>query len=140
MSDLVVNDRIVLAAGELEEKFIRASGPGGQNVNKVASAVELRFDVRHSRSISELARAALLFSGRLTKDGVLVIQAQRFRDQERNRADARARLAAIIAHAAKPPKPRRPTRIPKASKRLRLDAKKRRGAVKQGRARPAGDG
>ena len=128
-----------IAEGELVERFIRSSGPGGQNVNKVASAVELRFDVRNSRSISELARAALLFSGRLTRDGVLVIRAERFRDQERNRADARARLTAIIAAASIPKKPRRPTRVPKTSKRQRLDAKKHRGTVKRDRARPRDD-
>jgi len=132
---LKVNARIVIPDSELEERFVRASGPGGQNVNKVASAVELRFDVRASRSLTELARAALLFGGRLTKDGVLVIRAERFRDQERNRADARARLVAIIAAAAIPPKPRRKTRVPKASKKKRLEGKKHRAAVKQGRAK-----
>jgi len=139
MSDLQINDRITIAEEELKERFVRASGPGGQNVNKVASAVELRFDVRNSPSLTELARAALLFSGRLTKQGLLVIQAQRFRDQERNRADARARLAQIIADAAVPPKPRRKTRVPKSSKKKRLDGKKRRAEVKQGRGRVRGD-
>jgi ribosome-associated protein len=135
MSGLVVNDRITIAEDELRERFIRASGPGGQNVNKVASAVELRFDVRNSRSLTELARAALLFSGRLTKQGVLLIQAQRFRDQEKNRADARARLAALVDAASIPPKPRRKTKVPKASRKKRLDGKKRRAEVKQGRGR-----
>jgi ribosome-associated protein len=135
MSGLVVNDRITIAEDELQERFIRASGPGGQNVNKVASAVELRFDVRNSRSLTELARAALLFSGRLTKQGVLLIQAQRFRDQEKNRADARARLAAMVDAASIPPKPRRKTKVPKASRKKRLDGKKRRAEVKQGRGR-----
>jgi ribosome-associated protein len=135
MSGLVVNDRITIAEDELRERFIRASGPGGQNVNKVASAVELRFDVRNSRSLTELARAALLFSGRLTKQGVLLIQAQRFRDQEKNRADARARLAAMVDAASIPPKPRRKTKVPKASRKKRLDGKKRRAEVKQGRGR-----
>ena len=124
---------------ELAERFIRSSGPGGQNVNKVSSAVELRFDVAHSRSISELARATLLFGGKLTKDGVLVIRAERFRDQEKNRADARARLHAIVAAASVPKKKRRPTRVPKASKTKRRDDKKRRGQVKQGRGRVRGD-
>lgn len=139
MSDLKINDRITIGEEELKERFVRSSGPGGQNVNKVASAVELRFDVRNSPSLTELARAALLFSGRLTKQGLLVIQAQRFRDQERNRADARDRLAAIIAAAAVPPKPRRKTKIPKSSKKKRLDGKKRRAEVKQGRGRVRGD-
>jgi ribosome-associated protein len=128
-----------LPDSELEERFIRASGPGGQNVNKVSSAVELRFDVRASPSLPEAARQALLRSGRLTRDGVLVIRAQRFRDQERNRADARARLAAIIARAATPPKPRRPTKVPKSSKVKRRDDKRRRAAVKHRRARPGDD-
>jgi len=139
MRGLKVNARMTIPDSELEERFVRASGPGGQNVNKVASAVELRFDVRASRGISELARAALLFSGRLTKEGVLVIQAQRFRDQERNRADARARLAELIRRASVPPKPRRPTKIPKSSKKKRLDGKKHRAAVKQGRGRVRDD-
>ncbi len=130
---------VAIPEEELAERFIRSSGPGGQNVNKVSSAVELRFDVAHSRSISELARATLLFGGRLTKDGVLVIRAERFRDQEKNRADARARLAAIVAAASVPKKKRRPTRVPKASKTKRRDDKKRRGQVKQGRGRVRGD-
>jgi ribosome-associated protein len=124
---------------ELEERFIRASGPGGQNVNKVSSAVELRFNVRLSPSLPEPARQALLRSSRLTREGILVIRAQRFRDQERNRADARARLAAIIARAATPPKPRRPTKVPKASRAKRLGAKKHRASVKRQRARPGDD-
>jgi ribosome-associated protein len=95
---------VAIPEEELAERFIRSSGPGGQNVNKVSSAVELRFDVAHSRSISELARATLLFGGKLTKDGVLVIRAERFRDQEKNRADARARLAAFVAAASVPKK------------------------------------
>lgn len=135
MRGLKVNDRIAIPDEELRERFIRASGPGGQNVNKVASAVELRFDVRASRAITELARAALLFSGRLTRDGVLVIRAERFRDQERNRADARARLAAIVAAAAIPPKPRRKTRVPGASKAARRDSKKHRARIKRDRGR-----
>jgi ribosome-associated protein len=124
---------------ELKEKFVRATGPGGQNVNKVATAVELRFDVLASRSISELARAALLFSGKLNKKCVLIIQAHRFATQDRNRSDARARLADIIAKASVPPRIRRKTKIPKASKKKRLDGKKRRANVKQGRSRPAND-
>lgn len=122
---------------EITERFVRATGPGGQNVNKVATAVELRFDVTASRSISELARAALLFSGRLNKKGVLIIQAHRFATQERNRADARARLADIVAKASVPPKMRRKSRVPKSSKAKRLDGKKHRADVKKGRARPA---
>ncbi len=133
MSALIVRG-IAIAGSELEEQFIRSSGPGGQNVNKVASAVQLRFDVRHSPSLPEPVRAALLKLNGVTREGVLVITAQRFREQERNRADARARLAAIIARAATPPKPRRPTRVPKASKRKRLENKKHRAEIKRGRS------
>jgi len=133
---LFVTHRIVIPDSELEESFIRSSGPGGQNVNKVSSAVQLRFDVRASPSLTETAREALLRGGRLTREGVLIITAQRFREQERNRADARARLAEILRRAATPKPVRRPTKIPKASKRQRLDGKKRRAEIKRGRAKP----
>jgi len=133
---LFVTHRIVIPDSELEESFIRSSGPGGQNVNKVSSAVQLRFDVRASSSLTETAREALLRGGRLTREGVLIITAQRFREQERNRADARARLAEILRRAAIPKPVRRPTKIPKASKRQRLDGKKRRAEIKRGRAKP----
>jgi ribosome-associated protein len=136
MSDLIVTSRIVIAERELEERFIRSSGPGGQNVNKVASAVQLRFDVRASLSLPEPVRTALLREPGITGDGVLVITAQRFRQQERNRADARDRLAQIIRRAATPPKPRRATRVPKASKRKRLENKKHRAEIKRGRSKP----
>jgi ribosome-associated protein len=134
MRDLFVNHAITIGAEELEEHFIRSSGPGGQNVNKVASAVQLRFDVRNSTGLTELARSALLELASLTRDGVLVITAQRFREQEKNRADARARLADIIRRAATPRKARRPTKVPKASKRKRLEGKKHRAQIKRGRA------
>ena len=133
---LFVTPRIVIPDDELEERFIRSSGPGGQNVNKVASAVQLRFDARNSPSLTELARTALLFGGLLTRDGMLVITAQRFREQERNRADARARLVEILRRAATPQKVRRATKVPKASKRKRLENKKRRAEIKRGRSRP----
>ena len=136
MNRLVVTGRIAIPESELEERFIRSSGPGGQNVNKVASAVQLRFDVRASFSLPEPVRAALLREPAITGDGVLVITAQRFREQERNRADARARLAQIIRRAATPPKPRRATKVPKASKRKRLESKKHRAEIKRGRGRP----
>src|SRR5580692_9846073 len=140
LSGIFVKPGLVIPDGELSERFIQASGPGGQNVNKVASAVQLSFDVLHSPSLPDAVRVALmrLAGSRLSKDGVLVITARQHREQERNRADARARLAELIRRAATPPKPRRPTKIPKASKRQRLDAKKRRGRRKQDRARPAG--
>ena len=134
MKDLFVNHAITIPAHELEEHFIRSSGPGGQNVNKVASAVQLRFDVAHSPSLTQTARAALLGLAAITRDGVLVITAQRFREQEKNRADARARLAEIIRRAATPKKARRATRVPRASRQKRLENKKRRGEIKRGRA------
>jgi ribosome-associated protein len=136
MSGIVVNARIVIPESELEESFIRSSGPGGQNVNKVSSAVQLRFNVLASLSLTDWAREMLLRSGKLTNDGVLVITAQRFREQERNRADARERLVEIVRAAATPKPPRRPTRVPRASKRKRLDSKKHRAALKRDRARP----
>jgi ribosome-associated protein len=135
MKDLIVNHAITIAGHELEERFIRSSGPGGQNVNKVSSAVQLRFDVRNSAGLTEIARAALLGLASITQDGVLVITAQRFREQEKNRADARDRLVDIIRRAATPRKARRPTKIPKASKRKRLDGKKHRAEIKRGRAK-----
>jgi ribosome-associated protein len=134
---LFVTAFITIPDAELEESFIRSSGPGGQNVNKVSSAVQLRFDVLGSMSLTDTAREALLRGGRLTREGVLVITAQRFREQERNRADARARLVEIVRRAATPKPVRRATKVPKASKRKRLDGKKHRAEIKRGRARPA---
>lgn len=139
MSALVVTARIAIPESELEESFIRSTGPGGQNVNKVASAVQLRFDVARSPSLPETVRAALLAKARLTNDGVLVITARRFREQEKNRADARARLVEIIRDAATPPRPRRKTKVPRASKAKRLDSKKHRGRIKQRRGRITAD-
>jgi ribosome-associated protein len=133
---LFITASISIPDAELEESFIRSSGPGGQNVNKVSSAVQLRFDVQNSSSLTGTAREALLRGGRLTRDGVLIITAQRFREQERNRADARARLVEILRRAATPKPVRRATKIPKTSKRKRLDGKKHRAEIKRGRARP----
>jgi len=131
---------IVLDERELEERFVLASGPGGQNVNKVSTAVELRFDVRRSPSLPERVRERLerLAGRRLTQDGVLVILAQRFRSQDANREDARRRLAELVAQAAEPPPPpRRPTRPSRSSQTKRMDSKSKRGAVKRLRKGPA---
>ena len=133
---LFVTHRIIIPDSELEESFIRSSGPGGQNVNKVSSAVQLRFDVRLSPSLTETAREALLRGGRLTREGVLIITAQRFREQDKNRADARVRLAEILRRAAIPKPVRRPTKVPKTSKRKRLEGKKHRAEIKRGRSKP----
>jgi ribosome-associated protein len=127
-----INDHISIDDGEITETFIRSSGPGGQNVNKLATAVQLRFDVRHSPSLPHEVRARLerLAGRRLTRDGVLVLIAQRHRTQERNRADAIERLVELIAAAAVRPTPRRATRPTLGSKVRRLEGKKRRGGVK----------
>ena len=130
-----IDDRLSLDEREIEETFIRASGPGGQNVNKVSTAVQLRFDVRHSPSLPHAVRARLeaLAGQRLTLDGVLIITAQSFRSQDRNRTAARAALVKLIQRAAIPPVPRRPTRPTKASKLRRLDEKAHRSGLKRGR-------
>ena len=127
-----VNDTITIDESELSESFVRASGPGGQNVNKVSSAVQLRFDVRHSPSLpNDVAVRLMRLAGkRLTKEGVIVIVAQQHRDQARNRADARERLAELIRQAAVKPVPRRATKVPKAAKRKRLESKRHRSGIK----------
>ena len=127
-----ITDRISIEERELEERFVRASGPGGQNVNKLSSAVQLRFDVRGSPSLAADVRMRLerLAGRRLTRDGVLVIMAQRHRTQERNRQDARDRLIELIQHASVAPTPRRPTRTTRGSKERRLATKKNRSSIK----------
>ena len=134
---ILVNDTIQIGEDELVESFIRAPGAGGQNVNKVSSAVQLRFDARHSRALSNAVflRLKALAGRRMTGEGVLIITANSFRTQERNRKDARERLADLIRKAAVAPKNRRPTRPTKASKIRRIDAKKRSGALKKSRGR-----
>jgi len=129
---LVLSSHLVIPDEELEWKFIRSSGPGGQNVNKLATAVQLRFDVRRSPSLPDdvAVRLARLAGKRMTREGVLVITAQRHRTQERNRADALERLVALVREASVKPVTRRPTRPTKASRQRRLDAKKKRSGVK----------
>ena len=138
---LIISPRLAIEEDELEEQFVRASGPGGQNVNKVSSAVQLRFDLVGSPALPPEVkqRAARLAGRRLTREGVLVVIAQRFRTQERNRADARERLAAILRQAADPPPIRRPTRVPRAAKRQRLADKRRRAEKKAQRGSLAPD-
>ena len=132
---LTINENIAIPDDELSESFVRASGPGGQNVNKVATAVELRFDVRGSLSLPDDVRGRLerLAGRRLTNDGVLVIRAERFRTQERNHTDARERLVALVRRAAVVPKLRVKTKPSRAVKARRLDAKTQRGRLKQTR-------
>jgi ribosome-associated protein len=127
-----IDETISIDENELEERFIRASGPGGQNVNKLASAVQLRFDVRGSPSLPYAVRLRLerLAGRRLTRQGVLVITAQRHRTQERNRQDALDRLIELIRRAAVAPTPRRATRPTAGSRERRLQSKKRRGSIK----------
>jgi len=130
---LQITPTLSIPDDELTCTFVRASGPGGQNVNKVATAVQLRFDVRNSPSLTEEVKARLvkLAGNKMTQDGVLVIEAKRYRAQEQNRSDAEQRLTALIQKALFKPKRRRPTRPTMASQRRRVDSKKRRGAVKR---------
>jgi ribosome-associated protein len=138
-----ITNSISLDPREIEETFIRASGPGGQNVNKLETAVQLRFDLGRSQSLPlpVKARLARLAGRRLTQAGILIITAERFRTQERNRQDALARLSDLIRAAAVAPKPRRPTKPTLASKRRRLDDKAKHGSLKALRtSKPGADG
>ncbi len=132
---LQVTPTVSIAESELDERFVRASGPGGQNVNKVATAVELRFEPAASPVLTDAVRARLrsLAGSRMTADGVLLIDARRFRTQAANREDARERLAALVRKALTPPKRRHATRPTAGSERRRLEAKRRRSEAKRGR-------
>ena len=130
---LVVTPTLTIDESELRETFIRASGPGGQHVNKVATAVQLRFDVQRSPSLPNAVRERLLrlAGNRLTAEGVLLIEARRSRTQEQNRQEARRRLIALVRRAVEAPKPRRPTRPTRATQHRRVEAKRQRGLLKR---------
>lgn len=141
MAQIRVTPVIFIDEGELEESFVLASGPGGQNVNKVASAVQLRFNALRSISLPAAVRARLmnLAGRRLTKDGVMVLEGSRFRSQERNRADVRERLFALIRQASVAPKKRKATRPTKASVEKRLQRKKAHARLKRLRSKRTGE-
>lgn len=139
---IFVTEHLSIDEKDLSESFVQASGPGGQNVNKVATAVSLRYDLYNAAGIpwDVKVRAARIAGRKVTREGAIVITAQRHRTQERNRADALERLVAILKEAAVPPKPRIATKPTRASKARRLDSKSRRSGVKQQRRAPADEG
>jgi ribosome-associated protein len=133
LTPISITPDLAIDESELEEKFIRASGPGGQNVNKVATAVQIRFDIRRSLSLTEAIRERLLrlAANRVSAEGFLIIEARRFRTQERNRQDARERLVTLIQKATETPKPRRPTKPTLSAQGRRVESKRHRGRLKQ---------
>ena len=138
---IAITPSLALDESEIQFEFVRAAGPGGQNVNKVATAVQLRFDVRRSPSLPAEVKARLvkLAGRRVSEDGILVITARRYRSQEQNRADAVQRLVKMIQKAATRPRVRKATRVSQSAKAARVDEKKRRGQVKHRRRRPSED-
>ncbi len=138
---LQITPTIAIEDDEIEEQFIRSPGPGGQKINKTESAVQLRFDARHSPALDDAVflRLTTLAGRRMTKDGVIVLTANRYRTQERNRADAQKRLVTLIRDAIEPPKFRRPTRPSKAARQKRLEGKLKRAVLKRGRGRIGAD-
>lgn len=141
MGKIRVTPALAIEESELDETFILGTGPGGQNANKVASAVQLRFDARSSPSLTPeiLARLASIAGRKLTRAGELILVGRRFRSQEQNRADVRARLIAMLREAARSPKPRRKTRLPWASREQRMDNKAARSRLKRLRGAPRED-